>query len=80
MNRTGLMTVGALSRRGGIPVKALHGYTDMGPPPGHRQSLPPRASRTATNKGQRVWLPLGRSGDGAGPLASGVSVLEAAPR
>lgn len=30
MNRAGLMTIGELSRRGGIPVKALRGYTDMG--------------------------------------------------
>jgi MerR family copper efflux transcriptional regulator len=30
MNRTGLMTVGALSRRGGIPVKALRAYSDKG--------------------------------------------------
>ena len=30
MNRSGLMTIGELSRRGGIPVKALRGYTDMG--------------------------------------------------
>jgi DNA-binding transcriptional MerR regulator len=30
MSRGGLMTVGELSRRGGIPVKALRAYTDMG--------------------------------------------------
>jgi MerR family transcriptional regulator, copper efflux regulator len=30
MNRAGLMTIGELSRRVGIPVKALRGYTDAG--------------------------------------------------
>jgi hypothetical protein len=42
MNRTGLMTVGALSRRGGIPVKALRAYSDMGLvyPAGRSSGLP----------------------------------------
>ena len=30
MTESGLMTIGELSRRGGVPVKALRAYTDMG--------------------------------------------------
>jgi DNA-binding transcriptional MerR regulator len=30
MTGRGLMTIGELSRRGGVPVKALRAYTDMG--------------------------------------------------
>jgi MerR family transcriptional regulator, copper efflux regulator len=30
MTGAGLMTIGELSRRGGVPVKALRAYTDMG--------------------------------------------------
>lgn len=30
MSEAGLMTIGELSRRGGVPVKALRAYTDMG--------------------------------------------------